>query len=67
MIHVQRMNSSAGGLPGRLDPDVATLSLCVDQHMAALTKDAVVSDALCWCMHMASYGSSLACGDGSGT
>jgi hypothetical protein len=30
-----------------MDPDVASLSLTVDQHMQALMKDAVVSAMLC--------------------
>lgn len=37
----QRVSSNPGG-GGRLDADVATLSLSIDQHMQALTKDAVV-------------------------
>lgn len=40
---LQTRMSTGGFVPGRMDPDVASLSLSIDQHMQALTKDAVVS------------------------
>lgn len=44
---------SVTGGRSKLDPDVATLSLKLDEHLQALTQDAVVSGKviLLACMH----------------